>query len=120
MKKKILVVDDDEIFIEIIKAWLLDNNYEVTTAKNGNEGYEKCKRFRPDAVILDILMPDMDGDEVAERIKNDPGIKNTPIIFVTAMVSGNEVPEGNLVGGQYMIAKPFNGEELSRVLDHLL
>jgi CheY-like chemotaxis protein len=100
--------------------WLLSNSYKVLTAKKGQEGYNLCKHHKPDAVILDIMMPDMDGDEVAEAIKNDPAIRNTPIIFITGMVTGQEVSQDNLVGGQYMIAKPFSDDELHDILQKLL
>ncbi|HOW57459.1 MAG TPA: response regulator [Smithellaceae bacterium] len=120
MKKKILVVDDDEISREIISAWLLNNGYEVALAVNGKEGYEQCRSIKPDAVIMDILMPDLNGDEVAELIRNDEAIGHIPIIFVTAMVSGNEVPCNNLIGGQYMVAKPFAGEELRNILAQVI
>jgi CheY-like chemotaxis protein len=117
--KTILVVDDSKVSREIVVRWLLKNGYEALTAKNGQEGYDLCKQHRPDAVIMDIIMPDMDGDEVAETIRNDPSISNTPIIFLTSIVSGEEVPQNNLVGGQYMIAKPFNGDELREILQKL-
>jgi two-component system, OmpR family, alkaline phosphatase synthesis response regulator PhoP len=96
--KTILVVDDDEMYLEFMAQWLLSNGYKVRTAKNGQEGYSLCKQCRPDAVILDIMMPDMDGDEVADAIKDDPSISNTPIIFSTGMVTGQEVPKDHLVG----------------------
>ena len=120
MTKKILVVEDDEISREIISAWLLDNGYNVAKARNGKEGYEQCRSIKPDAVIMDILMPDINGDEVAEMIKNDAAIGHIPIIFVTAMVRGNEVPHDNRIGGQYIIAKPFQGEELRSILAQVI
>ena len=118
--KTILVVDDSEICREFMVTLLLNDGYKVLTAKNGKEGYNLCKQHKPDAVILDILMPDMDGDEVAAAIKNDPRISNTPVIFISAMVLEHEITKDNLVGGHYMIAKPFNGDELRTILQKVL
>jgi CheY-like chemotaxis protein len=118
--KTILVVDDSSICLDIVEAWLLDNGYKVLTAKNGKEGYNLCKQHKPDAVILDIEMPDMFGSEVAEAIKTDVSISNTPIIFNTGIIERREIPKDNLISGQYIIAKPFNGDELREILQRVL
>jgi two-component system, OmpR family, alkaline phosphatase synthesis response regulator PhoP len=118
--KTILVVDDSSICLDIVEAWLLDNGYKVLTAKNGKDGYNLCKQHKPDAVILDIQMPDMYGSEVAEAIKNDASISNTPIIYNTGIVERQDVPKGNLICGQYVIAKPFDGDELREILQKVL
>jgi CheY-like chemotaxis protein len=85
--KTILVVDDDHMYPEFMQEWFLSNGYKVLTAKNGQGGYSLCKQHKPDAVILDIMMPNMDGDEVAETIENDPSICNVPIIFSTGIIT---------------------------------
>jgi CheY-like chemotaxis protein len=118
--KTILVVDDDKMYLEFMSQWLSSNGYKVLTAENGQEGFSLCKQHKPDAVILDIMMPDMGGDEVADAIKDNPSISRIPIIFSTGMLTGQEVPKDHLVGGQYMIAKPFNGDELHEILQKVL
>lgn len=81
-KKKILVIDDEADFLEMIKIRLEANNYEVITAPNGKEGLEKVKQEKPDAVLLDILMPELDGLRVLRRIRRDN--KNLPVFIITA------------------------------------
>ena len=117
MGKKILVVDDDPDIVEIVESWLTTNKYEVYTAHSGAEGLGKCKLVRPDAVILDLMMPDMDGSTVAYEMKDDPNTSNIPVIFLTGAVKASEVPKSHKIGGQYFLAKPFKGEELLKMLE---
>ena len=112
MSKTILVVDDEPNIVCLLEARLRANGYEVLTATRGQEGLDKCKQYKPGAVILDILMPDMDGSEVAASIREDPSISHIPIIFLTAFVKPYEVPKNHIIGGQYFLAKPFRNEEL--------
>jgi DNA-binding response OmpR family regulator len=118
--KIILVVDDEPDIVKIVELWLSANNYEVHTAHNGVEGLSKCKLIRPDAVILDIMMPDMDGSTVADEMKNDPNTSNIPVIFLTGAVKASEVPKSHKIGGQYFLAKPFRGEEMLKMLEIVL
>ena len=120
MGKIILVVDDDPDIVKIVESWLTTNNYEVHTAHSGEEGLLKCKLLRPDAVILDIMMPDMDGSTVADEMKNDPNTSNIPVIFLTGAVKASEVPKSHKIGGQYFLAKPFRGEEMLKMLEIVL
>lgn len=82
MKKKVLVVDDEPDFLEMITIRLEANNYEVITALNGKEGLEKVKQEKPDAVLLDILMPQLDGLKVLRKIRRYN--KNLPVFIITA------------------------------------
>lgn len=120
MGKVILVVDDDPDILTIVESRLTANNYEVHTARRGEEGLRKCKLIRPDAVILDIMMPDMDGSTVADEMKDDPNTSHIPVIFLTGAVKASEVPKSHKIGGQYFLAKPFRGEELLKILETLL
>ena len=120
MGKKILVVDDDPDIVEIVESWLTTNKYEVYTAHSGAEGLGKCRLIRPDAVILDLMMPDMDGSTVAYEMKDDPNTSNIPVIFLTGAVKASEVPKSHKIGGQYFLAKPFKGEELLKMLEIVL
>ncbi|MDD5171076.1 MAG: response regulator [Syntrophales bacterium] len=120
MSKSILVVDDEPNIVKMVEARLKANGYKVLTATSGTEGLQKCRQFKPDAVILDILMPDMDGSAVATAIREDPGISHIPIIFVTAVVKPQEVPKDHVIGGQYFLAKPFNGQDLVNMLQKIL
>jgi len=100
MGKKILVVDDNHDIVNVVESWLTANDYEVYTAYSGGEGLEKSKLLKPDAVILDIVMPDIDGSSVAAEMKEDPGTHQIPIIFLTGAVKTSELPKNNIVGGQ--------------------
>jgi CheY-like chemotaxis protein len=116
MGNRILVVDDNHDIVNIVESWLKANDYEVYTAYSGEEGLEKSKSLKPDAVILDIVMPDIDGSSVAAEMKEDPGTDQIPIIFLTGAVKSSELPKNNIVGGQYFLAKPFKGVDLLKML----
>jgi CheY-like chemotaxis protein len=120
MKKKVLIVDDDPGIVEIVEFELKLHGYEVLTACSGKEGLEKCKRLKPDVVIMDIMMPGMAKNQTAEEIKNDPSTSHIPIIFLTGMVRTEEVPKDRRIGGQYLLAKPFKSEELLMMLRRIL
>ena len=120
MGKKILVVDDDPDILKIVELRLAAGNYEVHTAATGEEGLRKCKAIKPDAVILDLMMPDMDGSTVAHEMKDDPSTSKIPVIFLTGAVKPSEVPKSHKIGGQYFLAKPFKGEELLKMLQIVL
>jgi len=112
----ILTVDDEESFTFFIKLNLQNDtryDFKVTTANNGEEGLKLARTIRPDLILLDIMMPDMSGTEVAEKLLLDPRTKNIPIIFMTAVVQKDEVEEeAGLIGGREFIAKPVGKEEL--------
>jgi DNA-binding response OmpR family regulator len=118
--KIILVVDDDHDILKIVELRLTENGYVVHTALTGEEGLSKCKLIRPDAVILDLMMPDMDGSSVAHEMKDDPNTCNIPVIFLTGAVKASEVPKSHKIGGQYFLAKPFKAEELLKMLQLVL
>ena len=101
MGKKILVVDDEPATVELEERWLKAEGYEVLAAHSGEEGLDLCRDSKPDAVILDIMMPDMSGNEVAAHMQEDPILKHIPIIFVTAMIKPGEVPKDRKIGGHY-------------------
>jgi DNA-binding response OmpR family regulator len=112
----ILAVDDEESFTFFIKLNLQTetrHDFKVTTANSGAEGLKLARTLRPDLILLDIMMPDMSGTEVAETLLLDARTKNIPIIFMTAVVQKDEVAqEGGIMGGREFIAKPVGKEEL--------
>jgi two-component system, sensor histidine kinase and response regulator len=120
MAKRILVVDDEPNIIKMVASRLNANGYDVLSAGGGEEGLKKCKKFKPDAVILDIMMPDKDGASVAEELKEDPNTSNIPIIFLTAAVKSSELPKTQKIGTHQYLAKPFKGEELLEMLTRIL
>ncbi|MBU1894456.1 MAG: response regulator, partial [Candidatus Omnitrophica bacterium] len=89
--------------------------YDVLTADNGLAAVTIAKVKKPDLIILDILMPGMDGAETAEQLKNDPRTKDIPIIFLTCLVTKAE-EEKHIKGGRYFMAKPYASDELLEVI----
>lgn len=120
----ILAVDDEESFTFFVKLNLetkTNYHFKVTTADNGEEALKLAKTLRPDLILLDIMMPDMSGAEVAEELLLDARTKKIPIIFITALVKKDEVEkEAGLMGGREFIAKPVSKEELIRRIETTL
>lgn len=103
MNKKVLVIDDEPDFLEMIKIRLEANNYEVITALNGKEGLEKVKQDKPDIVLLDILMPGIDGLKVLRRIRRDN--KNLPVFIITAFSNEERFKVANKLHASGFIVK---------------
>lgn len=109
---KILVVDDDTSINELIKINLELNGHEVIQAFNGIDGFAKAKQEQPALVILDVMMPEVDGFTVAQRIRQCPEISETPIIMLTALSELNDKVNGFNLGVDDYLTKPFEVDEL--------
>jgi two-component system, OmpR family, response regulator len=109
-KKRILMVDDEKGVTTMTKLNLERTGlYEVQVENRSTRALEAAKQFKPDMIIMDITMPDMDGSEVASQIKADEKLKDTPIVFLTAVVSQIETGNSELRrGGQVFLSKPIN------------
>lgn len=118
-KKKILVVDDEEDFVRMVKLNLEDTGrYEVRTEIKGSLTLAAAKEFMPDLILLDILMLDMEGSEVASQLKQDEDTKEIPIVFLTAVVRKKEVEASSgIIGGYPFVAKPVSIEELIDIIE---
>jgi CheY-like chemotaxis protein len=110
-KKKVLAVDDNKLNIEIIKE-LLDDDYNLKAVTTGEKALEVAVDFRPDIILLDIMLPGMDGYEVCHQIRANPALRHTRIIMVSAKAMTSERIEGYEAGANVYIAKPFDGDEL--------
>ncbi len=108
MKRKVLVIDDEPDIREIVRLYLCDEGYEVIEAGNGQEGILKAQQQKPDVIILDIMMPGINGFEVAKHLKDDPNTKDIPIIILSVLAQDSQYRQGIL---DY-ISKPFRQEEL--------
>ena len=108
---KVLVIDDTEQNIRLLDAVLSPHGYKVLTATSGREGLELVKAHRPDIVLLDVLMPEMDGYEVCRRIRADDDVAMLPVVMVTAS-EGEEKLRALEAGADDFIQKPFNHAEL--------
>ena len=119
-QKLILIVDDNPDNRKILGSLLIRNGYEVGAASDGHKALEFIKYEPPDLILLDILMPGIDGFEVCEKLKSDMLTKHIPVIFLTAKTSVEDIVRGFRVGGVDYVTKPFNDEELiARVNTHI-
>lgn len=109
---KILIIDDQFETSVILSKWLQKENFEIIFAKSGKEGLEKIKSDKPDIVLLDVMMPDINGFELCSIIKSDPNIEATPVVLVTARTSSEDLEHGFNVGAIDYIKKPVDRLEL--------
>lgn len=123
MPKKILAVDDERHIVRLVEVNLQRAGYEVVTAFDGREALEKVKSENPDLVVLDVMMPYMDGFEVLKHLKADPATADIPVIMLTAKAQDADVFRGWQSGVDCYLTKPFNPMELltfvKRIFDSL-
>lgn len=112
MPKKILAVDDERHIVRLIQVNLERAGYEVVTAYDGREALTKISEERPDLVILDVMMPYMDGLETLKQIRANPGSRDIPVIMLTAKAQDQDVFAGYTSGVDIYLTKPFNPMEL--------
>ncbi|MCT7988918.1 response regulator [Laspinema olomoucense] len=118
--KDILIVDDTPINLRVLAKILSDRGYKVRKALNGQIALTACQTLLPDVILLDIMMPDMDGYEVCQRLKADPKTQDIPVIFISALEDEWDKVKAFKSGGSDYITKPFQIEEvLARVKHHL-
>ncbi|MBF0453798.1 MAG: diguanylate cyclase [Magnetococcales bacterium] len=106
-KQKILIVDDEPINIQVLNG-ILKSDFEITFASNGIKACELAETTRPDLILLDVMMPEMDGWEVCKRLKNNPETHDIPIIFVTAMTQPQNEVKSLELGAVDFVTKPFH------------
>ncbi len=111
-KNKVLVVDDNEVIRRLATTLLTKKNYEVTTAENGKIAIDTAKSFRPDVILLDVMMPEMDGHEACRHLKSDKTTKDIPIIMVTSKTDSVDKIRGLEIGAADYVTKPFDHGEL--------
>jgi CheY-like chemotaxis protein len=109
---KILCIDDDKLLLGLVATALQPHNFQTLTAIDGPSGIALAKRERPDLILLDIMMPDMDGFEVCRRMRADPDLHDTPIIILTALVDPKLNLKGFQAGANLAIQKPFDPKKL--------
>lgn len=122
MPDKILVVDDDREMVDLISLFLNNAGFVTLSAFSGEEALEKAFNEKPDLILLDIMMPRIDGWEVLRRLKNDPETQNTPVAFITARTQNIDKMIGlSVMKAAGYITKPFSKQELlaevRRILD---
>lgn len=116
----VLIVDDNTINIKVLGSILKKSNYQVSVALNGREALDFLQNERVDIILLDVMMPEMDGYEVCTILKKDEQLKTIPVIFLTAKTDQDDIIKGFGVGAVDYISKPFSSEELlARVSAHV-
>jgi DNA-binding response OmpR family regulator len=114
---KILVIEDEKNIRETIQEILELNNFKVSAAENGLIGVAKALQFKPDLIICDVMMPEMDGFETLRNIRLISEIKNIPFVFLTAKTERRDFREGMNLGADDFLNKPFNTQELLKVIE---
>lgn len=119
-RKRVLVCDDDPVILRLLEVNLELEGYDVLSATNGVEAVEVATAEDPDLVILDIMMPRMDGYEACERIKANDKTKDTPIVFLSAKAQLADIDRGTVSGVSEYLTKPFDPAELAAVIERLV
>ncbi len=119
-KNKILVVEDEESLLRLESILLTSKGYEVVGARNGQQALDAILSDRPDLVLLDIMLPEIDGFEVCSRIKSNPETKAIPVIMVTAKKTGEDMARGEASGADWYITKPFKSAMVIETIQRFL
>jgi DNA-binding response OmpR family regulator len=108
MSRRVLVVDDDPRLLHIVAMYLGIEGYDVAIAADGAAGLSEIGKQRPDLIILDIMMPGIDGIETCRRIRADPATADVPVLMFSALSGDADVERARLAGANHLITKPFN------------
>jgi len=120
-KRKALIVDDDEEIVEMIRDVLeADGRFEIRVANNGFDAGMVVKEYRPDIIVLDVMLPDINGKEVCQRVRSDPALDDVKIICISGMVEADKVGELRAAGADDFMQKPFVVETLVERMCSLL
>ncbi len=109
---RVLVVDDSAVELQNLKSIVEEGGYQVVTASNGSEAMEKAKTFRPDVILMDVVMDGVDGFEACRKISTDDSTNSIPIYFVTSKNQKADRVWGELQGGKGMISKPYTPDQI--------
>ncbi len=119
-QKRILIADDEEDFVTLLQFTLETEGYDCLTAYDGNEALSKAKKEKPDLIILDIMMPKMNGYEVSRLLKFSKRYKDIPIIMLTARTQEKDRKLGNETGADMYVTKPFEMSDLVHKVNNIL
>jgi DNA-binding response OmpR family regulator len=117
---KILVVDDDPYILMSLEFLMKKNGYDVMVARNGTEAMDIVNKQMPHLVLLDIMMPDVDGYEICKYIKGSAALNNTRVIFMSAKTKESDIKKGYDLGASLYVTKPFSTRELVKQIKELL
>ena len=121
MAKKILIIEDDKFLRELISRKLSDEGFNIQEAVDGEEGLKKIKEGKPDLILLDLILPSIDGFEVLSRMKEDPGVSAIPVIILSNLGQKEEVERGLKLGAaDYLIKAHFTPGEIIEKIKNVL
>ncbi len=120
MAKLILVVDDEADFSELLQFWLRNRNYEVVAAGTGTEALEQARRRLPDAILVDLLLPDLDGLTLCEIFRRHHATRHAPVIMISAVSTDVTRYSAKIAGAAAFLGKPLDFEQLRSLLELLL
>lgn len=120
MKRKIAVVDDQADILTLIEKVLGYEDYSVFSACNGKELFEILKDNKPDLILLDIMLPELDGFSICQQLKADPATRDIPVIMLTVKSSPEDINRGLAAGAAAFLTKPFDPEKLNREIKAVL
>jgi two-component system, OmpR family, alkaline phosphatase synthesis response regulator PhoP len=112
LTQRILVVDDDKEIVRLVRAYLEQANFQVITAYDGETALHTLRREHPNLMVLDLMLPDRDGWDITRIVRNDPNLKNIPIIMLTARIEDSDKIVGLELGADDYVTKPFNPREV--------
>ncbi len=118
--KKILVVDDDPYILMSLEFLMKKNNYQVMIARNGTEAMDSINTLKPDLILLDIMMPDVDGYSICKHVKSKKELKNIHVVFISAKTKEADIEKGYQLGASLYITKPFSTRDLMKKVNELL
>jgi DNA-binding response OmpR family regulator len=116
-KRKILIVDDEVEFTELLMMRLESEGYDVDVVGDGEAGLHAAKKIMPDIILLDVMMPKMDGFQMCRLLKLDKDLKEIPVIFLTARIQGKGQQIGLAVGANGYLVKPFENSDLINIIE---
>ena len=120
MRKRILVIDDDPSLIKLVGARLTANGYDVLATNDAPSGLEKALKEKPDLIILDVMMPIVNGYNFCRLLKSQEGQKDIPVILLTSRADEKDKKIGEEVGANAYVTKPFNTEELLAIIKDMV
>jgi len=119
-KKKILIVEDEESLLKLESILLISKGFDVKGVSNGKAALESVAEEHPDLILLDIMLPEIDGFEVCRRIKSDPSTRHIPVVMLTAKKSREDMVRGEKVGADWYITKPFKSAMVIETIQRFL
>ena len=120
MAHRVLAVDDDPVIQRLLEVNLEMEGYEVRLASDGLQAVDAAREFRPDVILLDVMMPNMDGWEACATIKQDPELAKTPVVFLSARAQDADIERGTELGAAAYITKPFDPIDLLELVAELV